>query len=281
MAELSDVYEPASEAVEAAVEIMRGVSIPAAVGIGVIALAGGAAIGYFVASKRLQLKYQKLAEEEIETMREHFRRRTMARETKPDLESLKAVTTVHNYGDPATPGKVAEIVSKAPRSIPPLPPTSDPEEIERRNAFNEDLKKRLESTSKDADEDWDYEVELANRSAEVPYVIHEDERREGNYTDVDFTYYEVDDVLADERDGVLDPNERVNMIGPDALDKFGHGSGDRQVVFVRNDALQIDIAITRANTSYAQDVAGFSHEAYEPMGRREGRRRGHGENRGG
>jgi hypothetical protein len=103
--------------------------------------------------------------------------------------------------------------------------------------------------------------EFANRRAGKPYVIHEDEFTNDNlpqHSVTTYTYYQVDGVLADE-DGsrLTDVQETVG----NALNRFGHGTGDPNVVFVRNDALQLQIEITRLpNESYEQSVEGLQHD---------------------
>jgi hypothetical protein len=104
---------------------------------------------------------------------------------------------------------------------------------------------------------WDYHEERKHRSPDVPYVIHYDERHEMDYQDVTLTYYEVDDVLCDERDTVVDPDDRNRLIGE------GHGSNDAAIVYIRNDQLEIMYEVIKSPNSFAEEVHGFSHEGYD------------------
>lgn len=75
------------------------------------------------------------------------------------------------------------------------------------------------------------------------------------------TYYEADNVLTDDRDEVItDPDEYV---GPDALDSFGEGSDDENVVYVRNLKKEADYEVIRDERAYQEVILGYQDdEAY-------------------
>lgn len=200
------------------------------------AIAGGIG-GYFVAEKRLRTKYEKLAEEEIDAMREHFRARLVAKEVKPELSDLGK--------------KVEDLGYRAPEGRDPLNSTQDPAAPiavpPSRNIFEE----------AEAEISWDQEAELAGRDTKSPYVIHVDERHERNYTESTLTYYSGDDVLCDEQDKVIADQDLV--VGLQNLDRFGHGSNDPNIVYIRNDDLGIEVEVVRSERTYAEDVHGMTH----------------------
>jgi hypothetical protein len=202
-------------------------------------LIGGAA-GVFFTERRLRTKYERLAEEEIDQMREHFRARLVARDTKPDLSELGRKVEDLGYAVPET---------QEPRPTrTPVPGVQDPPQPETRNIFSE----------QDEHEDtWDMEVEKASRSAKAPYVIHTDERHEAGYSETTLTYYVGDDVLCDEKDKIIEDQDMV--VGLENLDKFGHGSDDPSIVYVRNDDLAIEVEVIKSERTYAEDVHGMSH----------------------
>jgi len=105
---------------------------------------------------------------------------------------------------------------------------------------------------------WDYDAELAKRSPENPYVIHRDEyfneEMEG-YTQITLTYYEADDVLTDEDDTPI--YDTRNIVG-DLV--FGHGSGDPNVLYVRNMKLETEYEILRHTSSYTKEILGIVAE---------------------
>jgi hypothetical protein len=115
--------------------------------------------------------------------------------------------------------------------------------------------------------EWDWIAETAARAEKHAYVIHLDERgQEDGYDEITLTYYQGDDVLCDAEDKVIDDQERV--VGVENLDKFGHGSNDVNVVYVRNDAMQLDIEIVKSDKTYAEEVHGLAHADNPPRRRR-------------
>ena len=107
------------------------------------------------------------------------------------------------------------------------------------------------------DADWNYPEEIQNRSEDRPYVIHQDEFKlgESGYDQTTYTYYAVDEVMVEE--GSRDPLTNVDFsVGLENL-KFGHGTDDIDVVFVRNDKLELEYEICRLHTSYEEEVVGL------------------------
>lgn len=241
MAELTEAAEAVEEVVEEATKnLPDGFYIRGWVGT-VLTVAGsglGTFVGYRLADRKLRKEYERIAEDEIDQMRTHFRQQMVAREEKPDLSDLAKRTAELGYSEnsdtPAPPGEV---------NTPVVP---------------EDVRNVFEDTAKDAAEGWDYEVELASRMEDKPYVIHYDEREEKEYEEITLTYYAGDDVLCDENDKVVDSPDF--LVGAANLDKFGHGSNDKNVVYVRNESLTIDIEVVRSDKTYAEEVHGFKHE---------------------
>lgn len=248
MAVVNEAAEVAHEVVENAEEIAElVVSARRAFGVGIVAgavVAGG--VTYYVVNKRLSTKYERLAEEEIAQMREHYHAKQVAREEKPDLETLGKMTADLGYG--------AEQPQTAPVADPGAPNTTAAVDSETKNVF-EEAEKRIET--KDAEEGWDYDVERSKRSAGKPYVIHKDEQEEMGFTTTTFTYYEGDDVLCDERDRVVDGRDEI--LGTEFMEKFGHGSDDPNVVYIRNEDLAVEVEVCRSPNSYAEEVHGFKH----------------------
>jgi hypothetical protein len=84
------------------------------------------------------------------------------------------------------------------------------------------------------------------------------------YDHVTLTYYEVDDVLCNERDEIVDPDrDRENLVGERNLNLFGHGSNDASIVYIRNDKLEIVFEVVKSPNSFAEEVHGFRHEDWD------------------
>jgi hypothetical protein len=231
--------------VEEVAEVMtQGLSTPAGVILITLGTSAGVAVGYFVAEKRLRTKYERIAEEEISNMRDHFRARLVARESpKPDLDGLKEKVEELGYDTPAQPNW--------PPSDPPIPVPDEalPEleiedEVDTLNVFERSA-------------EWNQEAEDEARDPKKPYVIHVDERHEADHDEVTFTYYAGDDVLCDGGDRII--SEVDEVIGIENLDRFGHGSDDPNVVYVRNMQLAADIEVIKSEGTYAEEVQGMKH----------------------
>lgn len=111
-------------------------------------------------------------------------------------------------------------------------------------------------------EPFDYEEELKRRDPSKPYLVTDDEYNESDFHEkVDYTYYEGDGVLTNVRDQVI---EDVTGLVGDNLMRFGDGSGDPNVVFVRNVDAGLDIEVTRSRGKYAIEVLGFDEDEINP-----------------
>lgn len=237
----------------------------------------GAVVAFKIAYVRADTKYSKIADEEIEEMRKNYREKRIAMEAEARKRPIDEIVKERGYSSPDSKSVSPPMAVQPPDAV--RDEAEDDEENEEvseepivdggenRNIFRD--------TSRDANEGWDWHEERRKRSPDRPYVIHYDERFDiEGYSDMTLTYYEKDDVVADERDEVQDPDERDELIGIENLNRFGHGSGDEDIVFVRNDKLGILYEINRADSAYGEVVHGFHHEELsygnlEKMRRRE------------
>jgi hypothetical protein len=103
------------------------------------------------------------------------------------------------------------------------------------------------------------EIERIREMYNAPYVIHQDEfnNTETGYTQTTYTYYALDDVLVDTNERPVAHADVV--VGQENL-KFGHGTDDLDVVFVRNDKLELEMEICRVPRSYGEDVLGHDKD---------------------
>lgn len=224
----------------------EGHFVPLGLTISVIGLglSIGFTAGYVLANYRLRTKYEKIAEDEISEMRIFFQHQQKATEAR-----LKApITEVVEY----LGYKKAE-------------DAEDVEKVEDAVAVEEPVANVFESQTTDH---WDYEVEKTLRAEKPgqPYVIHLDEFGEEGYNTVCYTYYTEDEILADERDEIVDGVD--HLVGLENLQRFGHGTDNINIVLIRNESISLDIEIAKANGSYAADVHGFLQHNFEKMPKR-------------
>lgn len=105
---------------------------------------------------------------------------------------------------------------------------------------------------------WDWETENLARTTLEPYVLHKDEfygeEKEG-YTQTTLTYYAGDDILVDENDRPI--YNHIAVIGPM---RFGHGSDQLSVFYVRNDSLKAEYEVVLDEGLYSVEVLGLEIE---------------------
>ena len=107
---------------------------------------------------------------------------------------------------------------------------------------------------------FDYEKEVPLRDPEVPYVISFDEfELEGqDFDKVSLEYYEEDDVVLDNS---VEPMTDVDeLIGEHNLKKFGYGSKDPRIVYIRNEYFETDWEVRIMQGSYVKDVLGYDED---------------------
>jgi hypothetical protein len=223
---------------------------------GSIGMACGTVAGYFFADRRLQKKYSKRYDElavEIDELRELYHKKIRAATPKPDAEELGKLVEEHLGYDPVEARKrEVEAIEQANR---------DPADIVVVESETVNVFAKPESGSS-----WDYSAEVQKRSKNHPYIIHIDEfnQNEPEHEQTTYTYFEIDDILADPRDTVVD--NKVLVIGTDNL-RFGHGSNDPNVVYIRNDKLSLDLEILRNHGSYSEEVSGVVKHSDERIPR--------------
>ena len=203
--------------------------------IGIISFAAGAAIGSVATFMSIKNKYEQIAKEEIEEVREVYM--NAIRKTKdvddeheesapineaPKVAELKSYKDVMNesgyinYGN-ITEAEVEEMVKEKTKEI-----------VEE---CNDILKKTEDKVNKNK-----------------PYVIHPDDFGD-DYNTITLVYYKDDVVTTYDTGEVLTDKEVEDLIGEESLSHFGEYEEDR--VFVRNDARKIDYEILRSEETYS------------------------------
>jgi hypothetical protein len=113
----------------------------------------------------------------------------------------------------------------------------------------------------DTPSDWDWEEEKQHRSKAEIYIIHQDEymNQEKDWPQDALTYYEGDQVLVDALDKPI--YNHAQFIGYDL--RFGHGTEDPNVVYIRNEREQMEYEVIRHTGHYLVEVEGLEiEEAY-------------------
>ena len=182
----------------------------------------GFIIGATVAWYLLKDKYETLAQEEIDSVKEVFARRE---------QEMKDETVKRN---------VAEGIKDSDRTKPDL------------KEYAEQLKKNGYTSYSDLSAD---DGGVSDKQTK-PYVIPPEQCGDNEeHEQISLTYY-ADGVLADENDEVIEDVE--DAVGIDSLNHFGEYEDDS--VFVRNDARKCDYEILLDQRTYSEVVEDMPHQ---------------------
>lgn len=202
--------------------------------VGALSFVAGVGVGYFVCSKRV-----KTVEHTTEI---DFKN---VDEPNPQLALDFARAVSEQAEHPSTPYVVStklhghEIEIKTT----PLGEPHDPEP--------------LEETSDVPIDAWNQEEEESERSPDSPYVLHGEEFYAGTngFAQTCLEYFAADNVLCDENKvPIYNPEKVVGRL------EFGRGSGDSDVVYIRNETLKAEYEVTRNHGSYQLEVLGIDIE---------------------
>ncbi len=182
----------------------------------------GVAVGSVVTWRYVEKKYEQIAQDEIDSVKEVFSKRET--EFTEDTEvQIKA-----------------DNAKKKPSVI----------------EYAAWLRKRGYTNYSDMVDEKPEEVKEEPMSVDKPYVIAPEEFGElDDYETISLTYY-ADQILADDNDVIVDDIEDV--VGFDSLNSFGEYEDDS--VFVRNDRLKCDYEILLDQRKYSDVIKRRPHE---------------------
>ena len=187
-----------------------------------IGVATGASVTYILIKKH----FKKIADDEIDTMREYFQNKRAeeanALEEEPDEAEVKEARDEHQEDKP----NIREYTSL--------------------------IKKENYTNYSDTTADKKKEVD----DVEKPYVITPEEFGELDYSTISLTYYS-DGVLTYESDELVEDVD--DIVGADFAEHFGEYEDDS--VFIRNDRMKTDFEILVDKRNYSDVVETNPHSA--------------------
>lgn len=103
---------------------------------------------------------------------------------------------------------------------------------------------------------FNYREEVKSRTPDRPYVISKDEffENEKEFEQISITWFDEDEVLVDRRDEPI--SDVDGMIGKDNI-RFGFGSQDPNLVYIRNETIGADFEVSLSQGKYTKEVLGF------------------------
>ena len=197
--------------------------------INVLVFAAGAAIGSAVTWKVVKTKYERIAQEEIESVKEAYV--DMIANIQEQVDDYSTMDEAEEWNDRASHINWSDF--------------EDLDEEEDDDEHDSDLNEYARLVER-----YNNEKGGAEDMAKEPYVISPYDFGElDGYSQVELTYY-ADGTLEDEDYNVVADAEVNGLIGRDSLYTFGEYEDD--AVFVRNERLRADFQILKDYRTYAE-----------------------------
>lgn len=220
-------------------------------GVALVAASAGVGLGYFIAMKRLEPKYSKIAEEEISQAKEYYSVLHKDGKFSTPKDAVDELITEYQ-------GESVEI-EETEEGIQVTTTSTEVDHDDNEVEVVKEVTRNIFVNGQPIDE-FDYESEVANRSNDRPFIITEEEffENETLCAQETLTYYVGDDVLTDDKDMVIDDVD--DLVGNENLTKFGHGSKDPNLLYIRNVEKDIELEIARSQGKFSEEVLGLGEE---------------------
>lgn len=193
--------------------------------VGLLAFIFGAAVGSITTLQLVKTRYQKIADEEVDSVKEAFARRVDEIEEEAEEQIRHILNNSEDSNDVETEGKVAQVRNKA--------------DIATAAAISKE--KRYVNYSEFSNK-GDKKVVIAEQPSEEdeggPRIISPEEFGEMGNEKITLLYW-ADDVLSYE-DGDI-PKNISDLVGDEFQDHFGEYEEDS--VFIRNEQIGVDYEI--------------------------------------
>lgn len=227
---------------------------PAAAGYALIGVGAGLIAGYLWAEKVTKTEYEARAKRDMEEAKAYYAKLHKAEEFQSPREALTALVPEEEQ-EKLTTRMLEERAIKATQRYRPADI-----EVKKADIEDEPVEKNVfVSPNADSDSTFDFD----ERDGKTKFVITKDEfmRNESEYEQVTLTYFDGDDVLVDSEEKPV--GDELRLIGDGNL-RFGYGSGDHNVVYIRNETLQLEFEVLKSSGNYAEEVLGFIQHSDRP-----------------
>lgn len=227
---------------------------PAAAGYALIGVGAGLIAGYLWAEKVTKTEYEARAKRDMEEAKAYYAKLHKAEGFQSPREALTALVPEEEQ-EKLTTRMLEERAIKATQRYRPADI-----EVKKADIEDEPVEKNVfVSPNADSDSTFDFD----ERDGKTKFVITKDEfmRNESEYEQVTLTYFDGDDVLVDSEEKPVD--DELRLIGDGNL-RFGYGSGDHNVVYIRNETLQLEFEVLKSSGNYAEEVLGFIQHSDRP-----------------
>lgn len=204
-------------------------------GTALASFSAGALGGIWYCKRTLVAGYEAILAAEIEEMRVHYLQQSRPRYATPQEAARDLLPD-------------AEVIFNELSNELKITSPEEEAELLEQNIFDGDLVEPDEDT---------LQRDEAARTPHRPYIISDEEymQNEPEHKQVTVTFYEGDHVLADERD---EPIENIEeYVGKENVVRFGYRSKDRNIVYVRNEEIEVDFEVARSTGFFSVEVLGY------------------------
>lgn len=242
---------------------------------GLFGLVAGITIGYFVGQKVTRDKYEAILDSEIADIKESFKEKYESPKsdeeveytpTEEDRESNSELVTKYTPDPEDSQTRENRVAARA--SI--LKAQEETMEQKTREFLDSGVpaQKVIEHLISEVDgmsfDDWQtakmLEFVEKRTNEDYCYIISKEEideyKQQFDGDSLTLTYYAGDDTLTDSREKVIPDIEGI--LGPDAVDSFGIGSGDQNIVYVANFDREVVYEIIKDDREYISAVMGIN-----------------------
>lgn len=236
----------------------------------------GAAVGSLITAKVLKTKYEELAQEEIDQIKEYWENKySEDTEIDPDEYQTLVKETADKINEELDSVINANYVRKAGR-YGSLPEKKDlntvlrekgltplPDESKLTPTYSMEPEYPEDDPAEEDDEEYEdakiQDLGIGKPDIEIISSMQFDEQM---YEKTTLFYYAGDQILTDERDEPVP--DFTEIIGEDAVNNFGHLSDDPSLVFVRNHRMSTDFEIVLNPSTFVESVYGIKMEESTP-----------------
>jgi hypothetical protein len=216
----------------------------------------GGVIGGLIVNKVVKDIYDKMAQEEIDSVRDYFFKKYRKDAWGPTVDSyeskedeqmdLQTFEKRFKTSSPIEKKDISTIMKE--KGLIPLP---DESFLTPPHRFEEDEHPTDDAPEEDDDEYEDVEVVDLRKVSNI-YFITEDEflQDESLYDKISIKYYVDDNVFADERDGIIP--EAENILGSYLIPELEYND----IVYIRNDRMAADFEVSKVEASFLETVLG-------------------------
>lgn len=207
-----------------------------------LAAAGGAVVGFYIAKLRYEKAAYAYAIERIEQAKVYA-------EERADREIQKFLAEAEQSFDSDIEKAKVDAVAEVFKN--------EMDQVEETDLVLDELLTNYQGFSGSqppmvAEEDGESHILLIRRKEFFEGPPNDD------YHQTSVTYYQNDDILVDATDKQLDVAAAIGNIRPNW---FGNEADDENVCYVRNTKIKIEFEVIRSQGSYAKDVLGRTDEA--------------------